>query len=570
MSHTLPRRPLALAAVATLSLGLLSACGSSSHSTSPPSAGSATTGAGSGGKSGGTLTVAMGTAPDSLDPQYGYTTQAVEADAITYTPLLTYTHANGTAGSTIIPGLAQALPTVSSDGLTYTMNLRPNLTFSDGTPVKASDFAYSIERMIKLNWGGDSFITNYVKGASDYAAGKATSISGITTDDSTGKITITLTQPYGAFENVLAFPAAALVPSGTAMKALSAAPPIGDGPYVISHVVPNVSFTLTRNPRWAAQNIPGIPDGHVDSIQVSIQSNNQTEAQQVLSNQTDIFDPGDTLPPALLAQIKSQAANRFKEVSIPQSFYIFFGTTTAPFNNPVARQAVDLAFDRTATQRLSSGFMVPGCYFLPPGIIGHPTSQCPAGDPAQPPSAANVAKAKQMIQQAGLAGTPVTVWSETRSPRQEYMTYYAQLLNQIGFKATLKVIQDAVYFQTIGNEALHPQTGFADWDEDFPNPSDFYLLLDARSIQAQNNENYGDVNDPHIQSELTKLDAVPAAQLSSVASEWQALDEYVTKQAYFLTFGYQQVPIFASTNVDFSSIDFSGNDYMDWSSISLK
>jgi peptide/nickel transport system substrate-binding protein len=127
-----------------------------------------------------------------------------------------------------------------------------------------------------------------------------------------------------------------------------------------------------------------------------------------------------------------------------------------------------------------------------------------------------------------------------------------------------------VYFQTIGNEALHPQTGFADWDEDFPNPSDFYLLLDARSIQAQNNENYGDVNDPKIQSELIKLDAVPATQLSSVASEWASLDEYVTQQAYFVSFGYQQNPIFASDNVNFSSIDFTGNDGMDWSTISLK
>ena len=37
----------------------------------------------------------MGTAPDYLDPQRGYTTQAAEADWISYTPLLTYKHENG-------------------------------------------------------------------------------------------------------------------------------------------------------------------------------------------------------------------------------------------------------------------------------------------------------------------------------------------------------------------------------------------------------------------------------------------------------------------------------------------
>ena len=44
------------------------------------------------------------------------------------------------------------------------------------------------------------------------------------------------------------------------------------------------------------------------------------------------------------------------------------------------------------------------------------------------------------------------------------MTYYTQFLNQIGFKATQKVIADATYFTTIGDLKLHPQTGFADWN----------------------------------------------------------------------------------------------------------
>ncbi len=40
------------------------------------------------------------------------------------------------------------------------------------------------------------------------------------------------------------------------------------------------------------------------------------------------------------------------------------------------------------------------------------------------------------------------------------------------------------------------------------------------------------VDDPHIQRELAKLDAVPATKLDSVAAEWQALDEYVARKAY--------------------------------------
>ncbi|HET9691456.1 MAG TPA: ABC transporter substrate-binding protein [Acidimicrobiales bacterium] len=564
-------RSITAAAAAVALAATMAACGSSGTKTSSSGTGGTTTSTSGGtstAKQGGTASLLQGSFPDSLDPQYGYTTQAVEADAISYEPLLTYSHTNGTPK--LIPDLATALPQVSADGLTYTLNLRSGLTYNDGTPVKASDFAYAIERMIKLNWGGDSFITNYVAGASDYAGGKATSISGITTDDASGAITIKLSQAYGAFPNVLAFPAAALVPSSTPMTVESNTPPVGIGPYTIKNVVPNVSYSLVKNPGFAKFNIPGVPTGNLDQINVTIESNNQTEAQQVLSNQSDVFDPFDTLPPALVSQVKSQAADRFKTTTVPQSYYVFFNTKTAPFNNEVARQAVDLAFDRTATARLASGFLQPACYFLPPGIPGHPTASCPEGDVTQSPSAANVAKAKSMIQSAGLAGTAVTVWSETKSPRQEWMQYYTQLLNDLGFKATLKVIANATYFQTIGNASTNPQTGFADWDEDFPDPSDFYLLLDARSIQPVNNENFGNVDDPHIQSELLKLEAIPSTQLSTTAPEWASLDQYVTQHAFILTFGYQTTPLFTSDRIDQKSIVFSGSQGLDLSSLALK
>ena len=58
----------------------------------------------------------------------------------TYMPLLTYAHADGAAGTRLIPGLARALPKISDGGRTYTLFLRPGLEYSDGTPVRASDF----------------------------------------------------------------------------------------------------------------------------------------------------------------------------------------------------------------------------------------------------------------------------------------------------------------------------------------------------------------------------------------------------------------------------------------------
>jgi peptide/nickel transport system substrate-binding protein len=512
---------------------------------------------------GGTATVNMGTAPDSLDPQSGYTTQAAEADWLAYTGLLTYAHANGQAGTQLIPGLATALPQISSDGMTYTLTVRPGLTYTNGAPVKASDFPYSLERAMKISWGGKSFFTDYIAGAADYDSGKAQSISGITTDDATGQVTIHLTKAYGAFDNILAFPAAGFVPTGTPMNDLGNNPPPGVGSYSITNVVPNQSFTMQRNTRF---NIPGIPQGHLQTINVHVQSNTLTEAQQVLNNQADNFDAGDTVPPTLLSQIQSSAGGRFAKETAALTFYFFMNTTTKPFDNPLVRQAVNLALDRRALQRLASGFITPGCYFLPPQLPGHPTAPCPYGDPNGAP---NLTKAKALVQQSGLAGTPITVWGQNRSPRQEYVTYYTSVLNQLGFNATPKIIQSSLYFSTIGNASTNPQTGFADWSQDFPNPSDFYLLLDGTAIQPVKNQNFSMVNDPQIQSSLAKLYPVPATQLSSVASNWQQLDEYVAKQAYEAVYGYEQVPKFMSNRINFSSAVFHPVYYNDWSSWQL-
>jgi peptide/nickel transport system substrate-binding protein len=547
------RTPAVIAVTLTTTAALaIAGCGGSSNG------GAAST------TEGGKATVLMGTAPDYLDPQLGYTTQSSEATWITYTPLLTYRHASGQRGTDLIPGLAEQLPTISSDGRTYALRLRKGLVYSNGAAVKASDFEYAVERAIRLNWGGKSFFTSNVVGASAFDERSAASISGIQTNDRTRRITIQLSQPYGAFANVLAFPSAGLVPSGTPMRNLSNDPPPGVGPYTITDVTPNRTFSLVRNRRFASLHIPGIPTGHLDRVTVNITSNTQSEAQQVLSNQADAFDPGDTLPPSLLPQIESRASDRFARVPIPSTFYFFLNTRTAPFNNPLARQAVNLALDRRALSRLASGFLQPGCFFLPEGITGHPTGPCPYGQPDQAP---DVAKAKALVKQAGLVGTPVTVWGQQRSPRRQYVEYYASVLNDIGFKATPKIISDSVYFPTIGNAQTNPQTGFADWLQDFPNPSDFYLLMNGNTIQATNNQNFSMVDDPQIQRELAKLDAVPATKLDSVAGEWQALDEYVARKAYVAVFGSQSQPKFLSDKIDFDAAIFHPlyfNDFTSW------
>jgi peptide/nickel transport system substrate-binding protein len=557
--HLHSKRVLALLGTGAAAMAL-SACGSSSSSSSSTSTGT------SSGKTGGTVTLVMGTAPDSLDPGMGYTTQAAEPDWISYTGLTTYAHANGAAGGQVIPGLCDALPVITNGGKTYTCTLRKGLVFSDGKPVKASDFTYTVERSIKIPWGGSGqFITAQIKGATAYSKGTAKTISGITADDATGKIVITLNSAYGAFDNVLAFPSLGIIPTGTPFKNEPNSPPPGVGPYEITNIVPNASFSVVKNPHWTP--IPGIPSGSV-SVNVKINSNIDANALSVLNNSADVFDWADTIPGSLVSQIKSQGSGRFQQVDLGGStYYIFMNTKAKPFSSQLAREAVVTGLDQTAMNRLGSGTLVPACYFIPPALVGHPSAPCPYGDPA---SGGNLAKAKALVKQSGMAGMPVTVWSETRSPRQQWMTYYTQFLNQIGFKATQKVIADATYFTTIGNLKLNPQTGFADWNQDFPNPIDFYLLLQKTAILPTNNQNFGQVQDPMIDSVSTKLGAVPSSQLNSIASQWQALDAYTAKKAYVAVFGYQTFPKFTSARINYGALVFHPVYGWDFTSFQLK
>ena len=113
---------------------------------------------------------------------------------------------------------------------------------------------------------------------------------------------------------MLAFPALGLVPSGTPMKNEPNSPPPGVGPYKITNIVPNQSYSLVQNPKWSSMNIPGIPAGHVD-VNVKISSNVDSNALAVLNNTADVFDWADTIPGSLLPQIKSKASDRFSKRS---------------------------------------------------------------------------------------------------------------------------------------------------------------------------------------------------------------------------------------------------------------
>ena len=476
------------------------------------------------------------------------------------TPLLTFKRGvQGVGGTQIVPGLAQSLPTVSNGGKTYTFQLRSGLHYSNGQPIKASDVPYALERDIKIPWQAASFVSAYIQGGTEYANGKAKTISGITTDDATGKITVNLVAPFAPIVDIFALAGTAPVPQSTPMKNLASTGTIGDGQYKWGAITAGQSYTLVKNTKF---DVPGLPRGHADTIVFKVNSNVLANAEQVLNNQADVFDPGDTLPAFILQQVKSQASDRYQPIPTNSTYYFFFGVTQKPFNNLYARQAVLAALDMRALSRLDSGFLIEDCHLIPPGIDGNSSpSSCPYHSPTGPP---NMTVAKQLMQKSGMIGQPVTVYGEDRSPRRQWLDYYTSVLNALGFKATEKVVNSGVYFTTIGAPSLKPQTGFGDWVQDFPNPWDFMQLF---ASNAGSSLNYGYVNDAHYDSTLNTLFQQDP---KSVASQWSALDNYAVGKAYYAAYGHQLFPKFYSNRLNFSAGVMSVEYQTDMTSLQLK
>jgi peptide/nickel transport system substrate-binding protein len=546
-------------AVALVAVLALSACGKSSTSAKA--------------KTGGTVTIVFGVYPDSLDPGAFETTQAGEATQPVYIPPYTYAEANGVPGTKIIPGLATALPTISPDGKTYTFFFRKGLRYSNGQPMHASDFLTAVERSIKIPWPlGSAFLVPLIVGAKDFQSGKSNTVSGITTNDATGQVTIHLTAPYGAFENALAFQAYSPVPKGTPMKNLSASPPPGVGPYKYVNIVPNVSYTEVKNRYWKP--IPGIQSGYVNKVVAKVSSNTTANALSVLNNSNDLFDWADTIPPSLLPQIQAKASDRFKKVPLNSTYYFFMNEKAKPFSSFLARKAVIVGLDRPALVRLGSGFFTPGCFFLPPLMVGHPPPGTPCPFGVDPNSHGDLAQARALVKQSGMAGTPVTVWAQLRPPRTAFANYYTSFLNQIGFKATEKTIADATYFPTIGNLKLNAQTGFDDYNQDFPNPIDFYgLLLAGDAITPTGNLNVDQTNDPVLNVKVNMLGSLyktPTSNLSRVIGDYQALEKYVANKAYRAVWGYLQAPEFVSDRINQGTLVFQPINGYWYNTFSLK
>jgi peptide/nickel transport system substrate-binding protein len=534
----------------------LAACGSSGSSSS----GGSTTA--SSGHEGGTLLGAYGSFPDYLDPALSHTIEGWTATYDTYIPLLTYAHADGKAGGKVVPGLATALPKVSDGGKTYTLILRKGLRYSNGEPVMASDFTHALERVYKLNSSGSYFYEDIV-GAEEFEKTKKGGIPGVETDDKTGTVTIHLNRPQGTFDNELALPFVAPVPAKTPDKDLTADPPPATGPYVITESKPGQGWEYERNPQWAktdAKLLPQIPSGHVDKIKIEVLRNPETEINEIESGKLDWMQ--NELPPDRYASVVSKyEGSQFRVEPTVSTYFFWMNTTVAPFNDLKVRQAVNYAIDPAALERIYSGRLKGLQQILPPGMPGYKKIELYPHD---------VKKAKELIAEANPSDREITVWTDTESASKDAATYYAGVLEEIGFKTTLKVLDPDNYFTVIGNTSTPDlDTGWANWFEDYPHPDDFLgPMLAEESITPTNSTNLARYANPTLSKKLTELAEEPLGPEQEAG--YAQLDQEFMEQAPMAPYGTSTSSTFVSSAINLENVIFNPTFGQDLASFEFK
>jgi peptide/nickel transport system substrate-binding protein len=485
-------------------------------------------------REGGSIVVAEAAAPDSLDPALASTTAARRAAWLAYTPPLTYRRTEGEGGTQLVPALAEDLPRSADDGRTYELSFRPGLRYSDGAPLRASDFERGVARALRLNPRAVALFGDVV-GARAYARGRgrAGDVAGIVVDDGARSVRIELETPNRLFPYALASTWAAPVPAGTPARDLSTDPPPGIGPYRVAQVRRGGDVLLERRRGWQ---LPGVPAGNPQEIVTRTIPDLEQRVRAVLAGKADIVE-GES-PLRLLPDIRSTYKDRYAEHPTLRSLYVRIDARREPFRDGDVRRALSYALDAGVLARIYDGFLEPSCNVLPPGVSGYRRlDPCPYGERVQN---ADLVEASRLVDEAGAVGATVLV-AEGHGPRGRRLArYLAATLRKIGLRARM----------TAGGGA---HVAFAASEPALPHPSGYL----------------GTVDDPVLSARVELLEQEADADDSE--SSWAGVDEEVVKRAYIAPYGVATAGVLASERLDMQNCSrFHPVIGMDYSSVCLR
>ena len=497
---------------------------------------------------GGTLTVMAQLPPDEgdrppTDPAVAYYAWAWQMLSMTNDGLIGYRRVAGLAGDQLVPDLATALPPPADGGRTYTFHLRAGIRYSTGALVRPEDFRRAIERVFMIDRQVNSSIPPVYAGIvgatrCERRRGPCHLVSGIIADDATDTVTFHLTTPDPEFLYKLAFPWAYAVPPGTPDHQISAAQLPATGPYMTKSLVPGHTWTLVRNPRFRQWSQQAQPGGYPDRIVLRLDVGPGRAVADVEHGRADVLlSP----PPDRVGQLATHYASQLHSGPLAATIALALNTRIAPFDKLAARQAVNDAIDRNTVIALNGGPLAvqATCQILPPAMPGY-RPYCPytiMPDQGGAWTAPNLALAERLVRTSGTRGDRVTVLygSEgTVFPSRATGRYVVSVLDQIGYRASLRTLGPETYFGVLGNSRDRPQIGFFSWYQDDPVPSDFIdPLFTCGSFIPHNPDNINEAEfcDPRIDTLAQRALTLEQRDPAVAAGRWAAIDRELVNKA---------------------------------------
>lgn len=419
------RRGLSGVAILILLTLVVSACSGGNNAASPAAsqspAASTEPAASAQPKDGGSLIIGVASDPVILNPNYAGDRVSLTIDQALYAPLFQVNNGVKTFY------LADSL-TLSPDNLTYTLKLKSGLTWHDGEKLTADDVVFTIDSI--LDEKQNSFLR-----ANFFIGDK--SIKAVKVDDLT--VDFKLPQVSPAFEatllQVFPIPKHIFENETDIEKSTKNAAPVGSGPFKFKEYKAGEYLTLERFDNYFG----GKP--HLDSVTYRIAKDTNAANLALQNGEINIkyLDPQD------VGTI--QATNNFEILPYSEGrlSYLMFNANsdTGALAKKEVRQALSLALSRDEiiqTAYTSNEYADPAKSFLTPDALYY-TDAVSSFDN-------DVAKAKELLQSAGVSNLKLRFIVQSGNKAQEAISLYVQQkLKAIGVEVELQNMDSTAWVQ---------------------------------------------------------------------------------------------------------------------------
>ncbi|MDR3052218.1 MAG: peptide ABC transporter substrate-binding protein [Oscillospiraceae bacterium] len=295
--------------------------------------------------------------PEQMDP----TLNSYSRSATVLKQLFSGLYKAGADGTTMVPALAESY-TVSDDGLRYVFTLKPDLKWSDGSPLTAADFEYAWKRVLNPDVASKAMSDLYVlKNGEAYSKGEASvdDVGVKATDGRTLTVDLANNTPWflTLTSGAVFAPVKKDVVEGATPWTESAATYVSSGPFMLKEYRLKEKLELVKNPYY-----PDADKVALDAVDIVIIEDASAELVAYDNGEIDV---ADNLNGEAIAKYKDTP--EYEAIARIGIMYHDFNVEKAPFSDKRVRQAFAMSFDRAViTQRVIQTPDVPLYGWVPP------------------------------------------------------------------------------------------------------------------------------------------------------------------------------------------------------------